>query len=347
MAISKGQSISTEYIESLLSHAQQQGYDVPELLQSVGISPEQLQQQQFPVMQFARLFQRLTELLQDEQFGMLTGGKIPSGTFRMMCYAIEHCNDLETALHRCSDFYEICKGPTIKPSITIEGELVRFHFRPLNSLPNEIIEQVVLNRSPALIRTTLSIWHHFISWMIGCRLPLAQASFTFAPQPNPQDYELLFQCPLQFRQQENCFWFPRSWLQRPLVQSEAAWRGFLKTAPHQLVVMVNGDQSISARIRARFGRDFSRALPSLEQMAKMEGMSARTLRRHLANEGLNYSQLKSQCRYEASLDYLNCPELSIHDVATLVGFEDPSPFIRAFKQWTGQTPGEFRNTILS
>ncbi|QIZ77866.1 AraC family transcriptional regulator [Ferrimonas lipolytica] len=344
--MNRAHNISTEYIESLLSHAEQQGYDVPELLRSVGINYRQLSQPQFPVSQFARLFQRLTELLQDEQFGMLTGGKMPSGTFRMMCYAIEHCADLGDALRRCSEFYEICKGPTIKPAISVEGEQVRFHFCPLDSMPNETMEQAVLTQSPALIRTSLSIWHHFISWMIGSRLPLEGASFTFAPQSNAQDYQLLFQCPIRFRQTDNCFWFKRNWLDRPLIQTAASWRGFLKTAPHQLVVMVNGDQSIGARIRARFGRDFSRALPSLEQMAAIEGMSARTLRRHLANEGLSYSQLKSQCRHEASLDYLNCPELSIHDVATLVGFEDPSPFIRAFKQWTGTTPGDYRSTLM-
>ncbi|WP_028117251.1 AraC family transcriptional regulator [Ferrimonas senticii] len=342
--MSKGQTISTEYVDSLLSHAAQQGYHLPTLLQAVGLTEAQLQQSQIPVMQFARLFQQLTELLQDEQFGMLTGGKVPRGSFRMMCYAIQHCTDLGTALQRCSDFYEICQGPTIKPAISIDGELARFHYLPLAG--QEQGSSALANPPPALIRTSLSIWHHFISWMLGCRLPLLKAEFTFSQPNHHQDYQLLFQCPLQFNQADNGFYFDASWLQRPLIQTDAAWRGFLKTAPHQLMVMVNGDHSISARIRARFGRDFSRALPSLEQMAQMEGMSARTLRRHLAAEGLSYSALKQQSRYQAAVDYLACPELSINDVAALVGFEDPSPFIRAFKQWSGMTPGEFRTDSI-
>ncbi|MFI3245373.1 MAG: AraC family transcriptional regulator [Ferrimonas sp.] len=344
--MSKGQTLSTDYVHSLLNYASQQGYDVLELLQNLGIKPQQLQQAQFPVKVFSHLFQHLTELLQDEQFGMLTGGKVPRGAFRMMCYAIAHSADLQVALQRCSDFYDICAGPTIKPAIAVQGEWVWFHFVARRNAPADVAQRQLQNPAPVLIRTSLSIWHHFISWMIGCRLPLQQASFSCAAPANAADYRLLFPCPLRFNQRDNGFWFERHWLERPLVQSESAWRGFLKTAPYQLMVMVNGDDSMSARVKAHFGRDFSRPLPSLSEIAEQEGISSRTLRRQLAAEGVNYSYLKSQCRLEAAVDFLNCPKLSIHDVAALVGFEDPSPFIRAFKQWTGKTPGEYRVEVM-
>ncbi|GAA4883747.1 AraC family transcriptional regulator [Ferrimonas pelagia] len=345
--MNKQETVSMDYIEVLLDHARQQGYDVPALLAACGLSQQALlEQRALSVRAFGRLYQRLIDLAQDESFGMLTGGKIPNGMFRMMCHCIEHCATLGEALRRCSDFYEICKGPRIKPQIQLQGELAVLHFVALDSLPADTLTQVVSTGSPTVIRTSLSIWHHFMSWMIGRRLPLLQAGFTFAEQPNPQDYELVFQCPLRFNQSENRLTFERHWLSLPLVQSESAWRGFLKTAPYQLLVMVNGDSSISARIRALFGRDFSRPLPGLEWVAEQLGLSVRTLRRHLAEEGTSYSQLKNDCRCEAARDHLNCPELSIHDVANLVGFDDPSPFIRAFRQWTGQTPGEYRADLL-
>ncbi|WP_067665549.1 AraC family transcriptional regulator [Ferrimonas marina] len=337
-----------DYIELLLSHARQQGYDVPALLSSCSITPAQLTEQSaLPVKQFAALYQRLIGLAQDDSFGMLYGGKMPNGSFRMMCYCIEHCSTLGQALQRCSEFYEVCKGPNIKPTVSLHQGRALFHFASLDSQPQEVADQLVSNHSPTLIRTTFSIWHRFISWMIGTRLPLLGAEFSFAEQPHGQDFELLFQCPIDYRRPQNRLMFDASWLDKPLVQTGDDWRGFLKTAPYQLMVMVNGDSSLSARIRALLGRDFSRPLPSAERVAQQLGLSVRTLRRQLALEGTSYTQLKNQCRKEAALDYLSCPELSIQDVAHLVGFDDPSPFIRAFRQWSGQTPGDYRASLLN
>ena len=49
-----------------------------------------------------------------------------------------------------------------------------------------------------------------------------------------------------------------------------------------------------------------------------------------------------RARRDASIAYLDRPELSINDVAILMGFTDPSAFYRSFKKWTGRTPGEYR-----
>ncbi|RZK96721.1 MAG: helix-turn-helix domain-containing protein, partial [Hymenobacter sp.] len=36
------------------------------------------------------------------------------------------------------------------------------------------------------------------------------------------------------------------------------------------------------------------------------------------------------------------PHLSTTDIAFLLGYAEPSVFVRTFKKWTGQTPGAFR-----
>jgi AraC-like DNA-binding protein len=40
--------------------------------------------------------------------------------------------------------------------------------------------------------------------------------------------------------------------------------------------------------------------------------------------------------------YLADPKLAIFEVAFLLGYSEPSPFNRAFRRWTGQSPSEFR-----
>jgi AraC-like DNA-binding protein len=42
--------------------------------------------------------------------------------------------------------------------------------------------------------------------------------------------------------------------------------------------------------------------------------------------------------------YLRSGDLSVNQVAYLVGFSDPAAFSRAFRRWTGETPGRFRRS---
>jgi AraC-like DNA-binding protein len=71
-------------------------------------------------------------------------------------------------------------------------------------------------------------------------------------------------------------------------------------------------------------------------------MSARTLRRHLAEEGTSYERLLDDLRKELAEHYLREPELGIDDVAVLLGFSEARAFRRAFRRWNGLSPAQFR-----
>jgi AraC-like DNA-binding protein len=71
-------------------------------------------------------------------------------------------------------------------------------------------------------------------------------------------------------------------------------------------------------------------------------MTARTLQRHLGALGHTFNALADEVRRDAASLYLKQPDIAIAEVAYLLGFADPSAFIRAFKRWTGVTPKQFR-----
>lgn len=342
--MSRAATVSIDYVESVLLHAEQQGYDVNSLLSSIGLSKSALEGvSEISAQRYGQLYQHMMWLVQDESFGMLTGGRMPNGTFRMMCFAMITCSTLGDAIRRCSQFYEICKGPTVKPHVDVEGERAIFRYVALNSMPADTVKRLVSNETPALIRSSLSIWHHFMSWMVGYRLPLQKVRFTFAEQPNLSDYINLFQCPLEFNTVENCFEFPADQLDMPMMQNVESLRSFLRTAPYQLMVMVNGDRSVSAQVRALIGRDFSRTPPAIGEVADALNMSSRTLRRYLEREGTTYQALKDSSRFNAAQEYLSVPNISIQEVALQLGFTEPSAFVRAFRKWSGMTPAAYRD----
>jgi len=89
-----------------------------------------------------------------------------------------------------------------------------------------------------------------------------------------------------------------------------------------------------------------RATPDRRDMnaaARALGLSARSLRRRLRQEGSSYSTIAEQVLATLAKRLLSDEERSIEATAYTMGFADPSAFYRAFKRWTGTTPKAYRS----
>ncbi|HRH16399.1 MAG TPA: AraC family transcriptional regulator ligand-binding domain-containing protein [Aquabacterium sp.] len=87
--------------------------------------------------------------------------------------------------------------------------------------------------------------------------------------------------------------------------------------------------------------------PTLEQMAEIEHVSARTLIRYLREEGATYQQLLDGVREELACWLLVQTPLSVEAIAERLGYQDTSNFSRTFRRWLGMTPREFRGSTGS
>jgi AraC-like DNA-binding protein len=81
---------------------------------------------------------------------------------------------------------------------------------------------------------------------------------------------------------------------------------------------------------------------SIERCARKLGTSVRTLQSHLSEHDLQFSDILERQRMQLANGYLERPELSLDEVAALLGYSEQSSFGRAFKRWTGSTPQRFR-----
>jgi AraC-like DNA-binding protein len=88
-------------------------------------------------------------------------------------------------------------------------------------------------------------------------------------------------------------------------------------------------------IRARYLQAFAAA-------AEAAGMSVRSLQRRLASEGLTFSQLIDEVRFEMAVPQLRDPDIRLTDIALSLGYSDPAHFTRAFGRWGGVSPSEYR-----
>ena len=79
-----------------------------------------------------------------------------------------------------------------------------------------------------------------------------------------------------------------------------------------------------------------------EEIASRLGMSVRTMRRRLADQGLNFNSVRTDVRMHIAMRYLTTTSISIERIAEYVGYSDQTTFTRAFREWKGQTPNEIR-----
>ncbi len=95
---------------------------------------------------------------------------------------------------------------------------------------------------------------------------------------------------------------------------------------------------VRERIRATLGE----SPPNLEAVARSLRMSRRTLQRRLADDGVAFGDLVDEVRRGLADDYVRDARRPLGEVAFLLGYAELSPFLRAFKRWTGKTPSEVR-----
>ncbi|MFD7167075.1 AraC family transcriptional regulator [Streptomyces violascens] len=328
-------TITVHHVRAVLRGAERHGIDTVPLLRASGIPPLLLGDDRARVTpaQFAQLFRALYRATGDEFLG-LGGAPSRPGTFAMMCYAVLGCRDLGGAMRRGTTFYGLfAHGPDLTLDIT--GPEAVFAVRG---------DLAGRDEDRFLTECLVIIWHRLCSWLVGRRIPLTRAAFGYPPPPHKDEYESLFGCPVRFGDTRTEAVFDAHWLTAPLVRDEAALGQMLRRSPFELL----SRRAYGTTVGEQVGRALSAALraaprlPTLDETAARLAMSPATLRRRLAQEDTSFQQLKDAVRRDAAIAGLAEGREPIAEIAARLGFSEDTSFHRAFRRWTGTTPGSYR-----
>lgn len=142
-------------------------------------------------------------------------------------------------------------------------------------------------------------------------------------------------------QASNQLRFPRRLLDWPITTANPVTARQVITLCEQELALLRQPMPVLERARAlmlsRDGR-----YPSLAELAERLGVSSRSLKRRLREHGSSYLCLRDEARRRDSLRLLANPALSSQRIAEAVGFDNAANFNRAFRKWTGMTPGQHR-----
>jgi AraC-like DNA-binding protein len=135
-------------------------------------------------------------------------------------------------------------------------------------------------------------------------------------------------------------------LDQAIAGSDQALLGTLEQQADRLISERPTRSDGLAWIRERVRLDLRCGTPQLQSIAAKLQMSARTLQRKLAAEGTSFQAVLDGVREELARIYMARRDLALGEVAYLLGFSELSAFVRAFRRWTGQSPGQFRSQLV-
>jgi AraC-like DNA-binding protein len=334
-------SVSVAYLQGLLDYLERHGVASAALLERAQLSPQLLAQrdQRIAASTYLELLGLGVQLSGDDCLGLHLGEAVRPGYYGVLGYLIMSCATLADALHRQARY------------AALVGNLGRVDLA--DEPPREGLEpQVAHSWQPLLAQQqrqlseeTLAAWVTFGHWISGLDVPPSEVRFQHAAPADTREHQRIFRCPVLFEQADNALVFPKRLLSTPLGQADAQVRLMLDAYADRLLGEIQQGHSVLDRARLELARQLPEAAADLGLIAARLALSPRTLQRRLREAGLSFNQLVDETRQQLVVHYLRDPALELAEIAFLVGFSEPGSLARAFRRWTGQSPGEYRRQL--
>ena len=158
------------------------------------------------------------------------------------------------------------------------------------------------------------------------------------------EFERFFGCPVEFGRRANLIELSPTDLRAPIVEADKRLFDVLRNYCVEVLAKHREQPpSLIEKVERLVVDRLSNGEASIDIVAKEMGMSSRTLSRALANLGTSFNTVVATLRKELAHKYLKQSDLSLKEIAFLLGYAEFSSFNNAFKRWTGSTPKQARN----
>jgi AraC-like DNA-binding protein len=329
-------TIAICFVTAALQSVRARDLNSDELLANVGLSSTLLQMPQARVSakHYGALWRSIALAIDDEFFGQ-DSRRMKAGSFAMLCHSVLGCKNLGQALDRSLRFYALILDDISGALVRDAGE-ARIVLRERAAGANQRVFAHEL---------LLMLLYGVSCWLVGRRIPILRTEFSYAEPAHSAEYRLMYSADLRFNRPNTAIAFEASYLDLPVVQNERSLKEFLRTAPESILVKYKNSSSLTARVRRRLRQYPPGELPHFEGLTAELNMTPATMRRRLHEEGASYQSIKDELRRDLAISYLSHSRRSVMDIALELGFSERSAFHRAFRKWTGASPGEFRRTL--
>lgn len=320
-------------MRSLAGTAAARGHDILPLLAARGFDAARLTDPyaRVPVPLVAQLWREVPELVGDDAFGLHAAELTYARTEVALDGALWHYPTLGAAYRAFARHSRLLLDGA-KIATGREGAEGFYEVRLPAAPP----------MPPAFSDMIAAMWWLRTRHILGGPPPVREVCLPRSPPSDLGEHRRLLGGPFRWEGPSVRFTFDAALLDVPIGGADTTLGVVLDRHLEEQTAQLPADDDLLTSIRRAIADDLSEGAPDLDRIARRLAMSRRTLQRALQREGTSFQRLVDDTRRELAMARLRDPRLTLSELAFLVGFSELSAFDRAFRRWTGQSPGAYR-----
>ncbi|MEH6492973.1 AraC family transcriptional regulator [Halopseudomonas sp.] len=313
------------------------GVNAAALFDELGIDPAVIADPdgRIPQDNMTRLWQRAVAVSNNSAIGLSMAQTLRPGHFSVVGYAMMSSRTLLEGFGRVIRYQRIL-AEAADLALSVEPGCYRITFS---------IHGDRLPAPPQSHEAAMAYALAFCRWMTAEHIRPLHASFAIPEPSDISPYAELFDCPLSFAAPTYNLALSREVMEAPLASANDMLAQLHDRFAGDYLARFESDP-VTHQARQVLCRLLPQGEPKRQAVANAMKVSTRTLQRRLQEEGISFQQLLEKTRRELALQYLGQPQLTLFEIACMLGFADPSNFFRAFKRWFGLPPGQYREQVL-
>jgi AraC-like DNA-binding protein len=281
---------------------------------------------------YIRLITNALNVTGDNALGLKLGQKVNLAMFGAFGYALMSSRTLKDAADVFIKYQKL-PGQLTMISSEYDGSDMVVQFKPLYPLEERVLVYA--------IEEVLSTTYFGMNFLVNREIGLKEIRLAYPAPGHAALYVEMFGCPVRFMESGNSMRFDASYYDLPVSSADNnVYEYCTHFCDNILKGRKNSDPFIE-NIRNIIMTSLDRYI-KIEEMAKELGLSIRSLNRRLEERGTSYKKIMNRIRTDLAMSYLENTNLSIDQIADLIGFSETTAFRKAFKTWTGISPTEQR-----
>lgn len=323
-------------IHHYVSMMQSRGVDPMRVLAGTGVDALRLSDPAYLVnlQQCRSVVSNVIHLTGDQGIGFEMGQHARISDFGVITHAMMSSHTLRQAMQYWLRYSNLV-GMLIRLSLHDERDgwtVVFSETEPLGPIFKFCVEEILV--------TGVTI----ASMLAGQPVRPSRINLSYPAPLNAAMYHSRFNCPIQFNAPHTSITVREPHADTILPGHNPELNELFHAYCRRVMRQIAGSDTMRARLRSLLLMHTGQ-LPRLEEAAHSLGMSARTLRRHLQQEGSSYQAVIDEYRFDLASDYLRSQDLAPKEIGFLLGYRDTNAFRRAFKSWSGETILQYRDGL--
>lgn len=319
----------------MVSGLQALGHDPAVVFAAIGLEPRAVDDLDTVVpMRFGAAFLRAAATLTgDDQVGLHLAEHADLRAVEVHYYAMSASGSLGEAYTRLCRYQRLVHETSRIEMVDVRDGVALRHVLPGGRAAGRQTAEFLL-----------ATWVRAGREITGVDWAPAEVRFAHADPGVSTEHTRIFRAPIRFAAPDNAVVIPVDLLALPCRRPDPPLAAFMDRYAGEHAVGRDIEPATTAeRVRHVLSARPDAMPPVAGAVARRLHMSVRTLNRVLAAEGTTFRALAASTRRELAERALSHPHASIAEVAFALGFSELSAFHRAFRRWTGMTPGEFRS----